>query len=47
MGLWKFIRLPARDGPILAFAALRCYTGTVYTITANLHESLLAIERQL
>jgi hypothetical protein len=46
VGLWNYIRLPARDGPILVFTAcsLRCYTGTVHTIAASLHESPLAIE---
>jgi hypothetical protein len=47
VGLWNYIRLPARDGPILVFTGLRCYTGTVHTIAASLHESPLAIERLL
>ena len=41
--LWNYIRLPARDGPILVFTAC-CHTGTVYTIAASLHVSLLAID---
>jgi len=31
MGLWNYIRLLARDGPILVFTAC-CYTGTVHTL---------------
>ena len=46
MGLWNYIRLPARDGPILVFTAC-CYTGTVQAIAASLHESPLAIESLL
>jgi hypothetical protein len=41
--LWNYVPLPARDGPILVFTAC-CYTGTVHTIAASLHESPLAIE---
>jgi len=43
VGRWNYIRLPARDGPLLLFTA-SCYTGTVHTIAASLHESPLAIE---
>jgi hypothetical protein len=46
VGIWNYTRLPARDGPILIFAAC-CFTGTVHTIAASLHESPLAIERLL
>jgi len=46
MGLWKYIQLPARDGPILVFSAC-CYTATVHTIAASLHGSLLAIDSLL
>ena len=49
MGLWNYIRLPARDGLISVVAAhsLRGYTGTIHTITASPHGSLLAIESLL
>jgi len=49
VGLWNYIRLPARDGPIPVFTAcsLRCYTGTVHTIAVSPHESPLAIESLL
>jgi hypothetical protein len=47
VGLWNYIRLPARDGSILVFTGLRCNTGTVHTIAASLDESPLAIERLL
>jgi len=43
VGLWPYIRLPARDGPILVFTGC-CYTGSIHTIAASLHESPLAIE---
>jgi len=46
VGLWNYIRLPARDGPILVLTA-RCFTGTVHTIAASLHESPLAIQSLL
>jgi len=46
MGLWNYIRLPARDGPTLIFTDC-CYTGTVHTIAASLNESPLAIESLL
>jgi hypothetical protein len=46
VGLWNYIRLPARDRPILVFTAC-CFTGTVHTIAASLHESPLAIESLL
>ena len=46
MGLCNYIRLPARDGPILGFTACH-YTGTRHTITVSLHESLLGIESLL
>jgi len=46
VGLWNYIWLPARDGPILGFTACH-YTSTRHTITASLHESPLAIERLL
>ena len=49
MGLWNYIWLPARDGPIPVCTAcsIRCYTGTVHTIAASPHESPLAIESLL
>ena len=49
VGLWNYIRLPARDGPIPVFTArsLRIYTNTIHTITVSAHESLLAIESLL
>jgi hypothetical protein len=43
VGLWDYIQLPARNGPIVSFTA-SCFTGTVHTISASLHASLLAIE---
>jgi hypothetical protein len=43
VGLWNYIRLPARGGPTLVFTAC-CYTQTVHTVAASLHESPLAIE---
>jgi hypothetical protein len=46
VGLWNYIRLLARDGPLLVFTAC-CYTGTVNTIAVSLHESPLAIESLL
>jgi hypothetical protein len=46
MGLSNYLWLQARDGPIPVFTAC-CHTGTVHTIAASLHESLLAIERLL
>jgi len=46
VGLWNYIWLPARDGPILVFTAC-CYTGTVHTIAVSLHESPLVIESLL
>jgi len=46
MGLWNYIGLPARDGPLLVFSTC-CYTGTVHTIAVSLCESPLAIESQL
>jgi hypothetical protein len=46
VGLWPYIRLPARDGSILLFTGC-CYTGSVHTIAASLHESPLAIESLL
>jgi len=49
VGLWNYIQLAARDGPIPVFTAcsLRCYTGTVYTIAASPLESPLALESLL
>ena len=49
VGLWNFIRLLARDGPIPVFTTCShcCLTGTVHTITASPHESLLTIESLL
>jgi hypothetical protein len=49
VGLWNHIRLPASDGPILAFTArsLRCYTSTVRTMAASPNLSPRALERQL
>jgi len=43
VGLWNYVRLPARDGPIPVFTAcsLRCFTGTIYTIAVSPLESLL------
>jgi len=46
VGLWNYIRLPARDIPILVFTACSV-TGTVHTIAASLHESPQAIESLL
>jgi len=46
VGLWNYMPLPARDGPILVFTAC-CYTGTVHPIAASLHESPLVIESLL
>jgi hypothetical protein len=48
-GLWNYIRLPARDGPIPVFTTCsHCgYTSTVHTITGSAHESPLAIESLL
>jgi hypothetical protein len=46
VGLWNYIRLPARDGPILVFTAC-CFTSAVHTIAMSLHESPLAIESLL
>jgi len=46
MGQRNYIRLRARDLPIHVFAAC-CYTDTVDTIKASLHESPLAIENLL
>jgi len=46
MGIWNYIRLPARDGPISVFTVC-CHTGTVHTIAASRHESPLAIESLL
>jgi hypothetical protein len=49
VGLWNYIQLPARDGPIPVFSACNhcCYSGTVHTIAASPHESPLAIESLL
>jgi hypothetical protein len=46
VGLWNYIQLAARDGPILVFSACG-YTATVHTISATPHESPLAIESLL
>jgi hypothetical protein len=46
VGLWHYIWLPARDVPILVFTVC-CYTGSVHTMAASLHESPLAIESLL
>jgi hypothetical protein len=46
VGLSNYIRLPASNGRILVFSAC-CYTATVQTIAASLHESPLAIESLL
>jgi hypothetical protein len=49
VGLWNYIRLAAGDGPKPAFTtcSLRCYTGTVHTITESPLESPLALESLL
>jgi hypothetical protein len=46
VGLWNYIQLEARDGPIPVFTtcSLRCYTGT---IDASPLESPLALESLL
>jgi hypothetical protein len=46
VGLWNYIWLLARDGPILVFTVC-CYTSTVHTIAVSLYESPLAIESLL
>jgi hypothetical protein len=47
VSLWNYIWLPAKDGFILVYTGLRCYTGTVHCIAPSLHESPLAVERLL
>jgi len=42
VGLWNYFQLPARDEPLLVLSAC-CFTGTVHTIAASLHESPQAI----
>jgi len=49
MGLMTSIPLPARNRPIPAWTAysLCCITGSIRTIAASPHESLLAIDSLL
>jgi len=46
MGLWNYRPLLARDEHILIITAY-CYTSSVYTIAASLHESPLVTDSLL
>jgi hypothetical protein len=47
MDEWNHTQLKARDGPLLLFTALYCFTGTVHTIAASLHEIPLVTDSLL